>query len=147
MSTVTAAGSAASYAPWASTGVPDADAIDGPEDAAFAGDVEELDGVRKESLEADAAAAGDVYVPTTVVNVLATTLTVCTAGGTMPGTGPKDTLYEPGLMDCHMPQSFRAMRSTEIVAASAGSVRTRRKPWTSNTPVTSAAWPATTSMR
>src|SRR3972149_4227811 len=37
-------------------------------------------------------------------------------------------------MDCHMPQSFRGSPSTKIVAATAGFVRTRSEPCTTNTP-------------
>ncbi|MGQ0797900.1 MAG: hypothetical protein ACT4OI_08585 [Methanobacteriota archaeon] len=62
-----------------------------------------------------------------------------------PSTGPKDTLYIPGGMDCHMPQSSRGVPSTKIVAGSAGSVITRSEPSARKRPSTVVVAPATTS--
>ena len=45
-----------------------------------------------------------------------------------PGTGPKDTAYEPAGIDCHIPQSSLGTLSTEIVAATAGLVVIRSDP-------------------
>ncbi len=62
----------------------------------------------------------------------AVTVAVCGRGVTYPGTGPNETLYVPGGIDCHMPQSSRGTPFTKTVAAEGASVVTRRDPCRTN---------------
>ena len=66
------------------------------------------------------------------VSTPAVTVAVCGGGVTYPGTGPNDTLYVPGGIDCHMPQSSRGTPFTKIVAGRAGLVFTWSEPCTTN---------------
>ncbi|TLZ83560.1 MAG: hypothetical protein E6K02_11080 [Methanobacteriota archaeon] len=84
------------------------------------------------------------YVPVIVVVVLAVTVAVCAAGVTYPGTAPNETVYVPGGIDCHIPQSSRGIPFTKIVPATAGLVVTRSEPCTTNCPTTVVVAPAAT---
>ena len=75
-------------------------------------------------------AAAAAYSPVACVNAPAPTLTTWAVGVPIPETFSNETLYDPGGIDCHMPQSSLGTPSTEIVAASEGFVRIRREPCT-----------------
>lgn len=79
-------------------------------------------------LDAGTLEAPATYIPLIGVRMPAVTVAVCGAGVTYPGTEPKLTVYVPGGIDCHMPQSSRGTPFTKIVAGNAGLVVTRREP-------------------
>src|SRR3989304_283134 len=81
----------------------------------------------------------------TCVSARDDTVTRRVGGVVYPGTDPKLTLYVPGSIDCHMPQSFRGTPFTKIVAGTAGFVVTRRGPCTTKFPRCSVVRPASTS--
>src|SRR5712691_7795234 len=68
------------------------------------------------------------YVPVIIDRAPPVTIAVWAVGVVYPGTGPKETTYEPAGMDCHIPQSSLGTLSTKIVAAKGGLVRTRSEP-------------------
>src|SRR3989304_2935814 len=57
------------------------------------------------------------------------TSTMTAAGVTNPGTGPNDTLYVPGGIDCHTCQSSYGSPFTKIVPGTGGPGSTRGRPW------------------
>ena len=91
-----------------------------------------------------ALAAPATYVPVIVVSVPDVTVAICAAGVTYLGTAPNATVYVPGGIDCHMPQSSRGTPFTKIVAGSAGLVTTRSEPCTVKTALYVVVAPAVT---